>query len=123
MIKSLIVVLATGYLFSSAVYAGDCTLMVTRTACPGKDSESFKKCAGKAVCEPDVKEDIGTEDACKKAALDDCTNKRFDITKYKVVKAKFGGKDLDGGKDYCKEKSGTYDPDKNFPFRSKDDCK
>lgn len=88
--------------FSSAAttaIAGDCVLNVTRTACPGKEAESYKKCDGKQSCE-EMKETSSAE-ACAKEALKACDNARLDITKSKVITASFDGAPVEGGKNFC----------------------
>ncbi|MGQ5521993.1 hypothetical protein ACUHMQ_01905 [Chitinimonas sp. PSY-7] len=84
-------------------FAGNCELMVTRTACPGKEAISYKKCEGKASCTEFV--DAADAGACKKAAADACENKRLNVTKSKVINAKFDGAALKtdkGDADFCK---------------------
>jgi hypothetical protein len=80
---------------------GKCVLQVTRTACPGKEKESFSKCDGKASCE--VKDAAADEKACAAAAEKACENApdRQKVTKSKVIKALFGGKTVEGGKNFC----------------------
>jgi hypothetical protein len=85
----------------STSFAGDCILHVKRTACPGNDTESFKKCDGKAECEE--KKSAGSLIECAKIATDDCANARFLITKSKAITAKFDGAPVMGGKNFCKE--------------------
>lgn len=80
-------------LASSVSFAGVCDLFVERTACPGKEKESYVKCAGEKSCT--AKKKAETEAECKKLAEDDCSNSRIDITKSKVVKYTFGGKQSD----------------------------
>jgi hypothetical protein len=78
-----------------------CVLQITRTACPGKEKESFSKCDGKASCE--VKDPAADEKACAAAAVKACENTpdRQKVTKSKVIKALFGGKPVEGGKNFC----------------------
>lgn len=74
----------------------------TRTACPGKEAISFKKCDGKASCVKAVTAD--SAEACRVKAVDACANDRLDITKSKVVSATFNGKAVlnkAGGADHC----------------------
>lgn len=82
-----------------AALAGECVLSVTRTACPGKEVESYKKCSGKQSCE-EIKE-TGSADACAKEAVKACENARLDITKSKLITAKFDDEAVEGGKDFC----------------------
>lgn len=97
-----------------AAYAGECVLQVTRTACPGKDKESFSKCDGKASCNESVPAASASQCAIKAKA--GCSNKRLDITKYKKVTATYDGAPVEAGKDFC-----VGHPD--FPYASKPDCK
>jgi hypothetical protein len=106
-----------GLLFSLATcgaFAGDCVLQITRTACPGQEKESFSKCDGKANCTESVP--AASASQCTLKAKSGCTNKRYEITKYKKVSATFDGAPVEGGKDFC-----VGHPD--FPFASKPDCK
>jgi len=80
-------------------YAGECVIKVTRTACPGKEAESYKKCDGKQSCE-DIQE-TDTAAACAEAALKACYNARLDITKSKVITATFDNVPVEGGKNFC----------------------
>jgi len=82
--------------------AGSCDLNYTRTACPGKEAISFKKCDGKASCVKTGTAD--TEEACRAKAVAACANDRLDITKSKVIAASFNGKPVknkSGGTDHC----------------------
>ena len=36
--------------FFNTAYAGKCEIKYTRTACPGQEGISFKKCKGQASC-------------------------------------------------------------------------
>ncbi len=98
-------------LSSVGAFAGSCDLSITRTACPGKEAISYKKCDGQASCVE--KETAADAAACKAMAVEACSNKRLEITKSKVITAKFDGKEIktDGGDtDFCKA----------FPNRSKE---
>lgn len=99
---------------AGGAFADDCVLQVTRTACPGKDTESFSKCAGKASCSETVP--AASASQCTLKAKAACANKRLDVTKNKKVTASFGGAPVDGGKDFC-----AGHPD--YPYASKPDCK
>ncbi len=80
----------------------DCAISYTRTACPGKQAESFSKCDGKASCVKPV--EAATPQACQAAALKACANDRFDITKSKVITATYKGapvKSASGKDDFC----------------------
>jgi len=79
-----------------------CDLTYTRTACPGQEAESFKKCDGKASCTKHVA--AASEAACVQAAIQACSNDRLEITKSKVINAKYQGKALktpSGKDDMC----------------------
>ncbi len=82
--------------------AGECAIEYNRTACPGKEAESYSKCGGKQSCvQP---EQTATAEACQAAALKACANDRLTITKSKVVTAKFDGKQVmsaSGKGDFC----------------------
>ncbi len=89
---------------SEAIREGgqDCALTYTRTACPGKEAESFSKCDGKATCSKSVS--ASSEDECRTAAVAACANDRTQITKSKVITAKYKGKALkskSGKDDFC----------------------
>lgn len=89
------------YFNGAQAYAG-CDLTYTRTACPGKEAVSYKKCDGKQSCVKPAAAD--TAEACRVKAVAACANDRLDITKNKVVSATFNGKPLmnkAGGADHC----------------------
>ncbi len=86
--------------------AGNCDINYTRTACPGKDAVSFKKCDGKASCVKTVAAD--SAEACRVKAVAACANDRLDITKSKVISATFDGKPVmnkKGAADHCQDYS------------------
>lgn len=88
--------------FSGAQAFAGCDLAYTRTACPGKEAISFKKCDGKASCTKAATAD--TPEACRVKAVAACANDRLDITKSKVIDATFNGKPVlnkAGGTDHC----------------------
>jgi hypothetical protein len=89
-------------LLSGAAIAGECGIEYNRSACPGKEAESYAKCDGKASC---VKASpLDSAAACQAAALKACANDRLDITKSKVIRATFDGKALksaSGKEDFC----------------------
>jgi hypothetical protein len=82
--------------------AQDCAISYTRTACPGKNAESYAKCDGKQSC---VKQVVAeSPEACQAAALKACANDRLDITKNKVIGAQYKGQPLkstQGADDFC----------------------
>ncbi len=92
-------VLSMGLGVPAAVLAQDdgCVLHYVRTACQGQEATSFSKCDGQAEC--DQTNPADSVEGCATAALEACANSRLDITKYKVVTAKFAGQDLKGGFD------------------------
>lgn len=104
------------FLFASGVAAaGDCTLHVTRTACPGQEKESFSKCNGTASC--DEKKSAASASQCaSKAKKEGCANSRLNVTKNKKVTAEYDGAPVEGGKDFC-----VGHPD--YPYANKADCK
>jgi hypothetical protein len=112
--KKRVMVLAALTLAVGSVFAGECVLQVTRTACPGKDTESFSKCAGKASCNETVP--AASAGQCTLKAKSACANKRQDVTKNKKVSATFDGSPVEGGKDFCIDHA-------DYPYASKPDCK
>jgi len=91
--KYIALISAAAILSISAVQAeekGDCAVHYTRTACAGQEAVSYKKCDG--------------AQSCQAAALKSCGNKRFDITKSKVITAEYKGqaiKSASGKDDFC----------------------
>ncbi|MBI2382439.1 MAG: hypothetical protein HYV16_16945 [Gammaproteobacteria bacterium] len=93
-------------LFCATALAGTCEFETTRTACPGKEDISYKKCNGKPTC-ADFAEAADAKQ-CKELATAACENKRLNITKSKVITAKFDEQPIttDSGKtDFCEEYS------------------
>jgi len=92
----------TGMASIGTAAAGQCAIEYNRTACPGKETESFSKCGGKQSCVmPETAENV---QGCQAAALKACANDRLTITKSKVVKASFDGKPVmsaSGKEDFC----------------------
>lgn len=91
-----------GSAFLNTVSAGTCEIKYTRTACPGQESISFKKCKGKASCTK-IKT-ISAVEKCKTLAVKACRNNRHSITKSKVINANFDGQKLkasNGSDDFC----------------------
>jgi hypothetical protein len=89
----------TAGLYGIAAQAGTCALSITRTACPGNEEISYKKCDGKASCVEN--QEAASLDACKAAATEACANARTLITKSKVITATFDGAAVDAGADVC----------------------
>lgn len=82
--------------------AGSCDINYTRTACPGKEEISYKKCDGKQSCTKTVA--AASAEECQTKAVAACANDRLDITKSKVITATFDGKPVAnkaGGSDHC----------------------
>lgn len=87
---------------SSFAFAGSCEIHFTRTACPGQEEISYKKCSGQQSCTEIV--DAADAAACKTATIQACENQRLNITKSKVITAKFDGAELKtdaGSTDFC----------------------
>lgn len=102
--KHFSLLLSALFLSASAAQAvaGSCDINYTRTACPGKEAISYKKCDGKPSCVKTIS--VDTADACRAKAVAACANDRLDITKSKVIAASFNGKAIQnkaGGADHC----------------------
>ncbi|MCW7537737.1 hypothetical protein OOT46_07720 [Aquabacterium sp. A7-Y] len=103
--KSYLILSAALFLASASGYAqdpSDCTIHYTRTACPGKEAESYKKCDGQQSCAKPAP--ASSEKACQEAALKACANDRLDITHSKVITATYKGKPIKsttGKDDFC----------------------
>lgn len=108
---------ASTFLMSSFASAGICEISFVREACPGQEATSYKKCDGQKACSQKKKATSAEE--CQKIASEDCSNSRLDITKSKVVKAKFDGKALKA----LKDPSGRFpaSDDENFCSPTRDD--
>lgn len=92
----------TSAVFAISVAAETCEITTTRTACPGKESLSYKKCHGKASCSEFI--EVKNANECKVASVSACENARLNITKLKVVNASFNGSELKtdaGSSDFC----------------------
>ena len=97
------VLFASALFFSSSVFGAVCEVKYVRTACPGKQEVSYKKCGGKKSCIKN--KPVKNYAECQKAALKSCYNGRLDITKSKVITAKYAGKQVkttDGKLNFCK---------------------
>ena len=91
-----------GFLSSHVVEASICTIHFNRTACAGKETDSYKKCDGKKECDEKKKADSLAD--CQKLAADACSNSRLTETKSKVITAMFEGKAIkssSGNDDFC----------------------
>ena len=115
--------LVAGFGFAGTAVADDsgCVVHYVRTACQGQEAVSFKKCDGQAEC--DKTKPADSAEACAAAALKSCANSRLDITKYKVITAKYNGQDLTGGFDVegNADAAGINFCDKNRPDLNKCD--
>lgn len=92
--------------WTGSVMAATCEVKYERTACPGKEKISYKKCKGKKTCSK-FKE-AASVDECRAKATKSCGNKRYSITKSKVINAVFDGKAIttaSGKSDFCLEYS------------------
>lgn len=96
--KSIILAALFSLSLASAAEAA-CVIHFNRTACPGQEQESYSKCGGSKQC--DQSDPATTAAACLAAARKACENSRLDITKSKVITAKFDGKSLKGGANFC----------------------
>jgi hypothetical protein len=79
--------------------AGDCVIKTTRTACSGKEKDSYAKCNGQASCEE--KSAADSEKECTEKATKACENARPNVTRRKAVSATFDGKPLADNKNLC----------------------
>lgn len=82
-------VLLSGLFASQAVFAGECVLAITRTACPGKEAEAFKPYDGKTTTEE--KKKLSSAGACIKAGEGAARIIRKGTLSGKSVEAKFDG--------------------------------
>lgn len=99
MLKKLVIVAAV--CMTTQAFAGQCILHVKRVACEGKEKESYTKCKDLSPeCDSEPVEATSEKD-CAKKALKSCENARLDITKLKTITAKFDGKPVEGGKQFC----------------------
>ena len=97
--KALIIAVFTLFSYSAAA---KCMVHYERTACPGKEEISYKKCKGEKTCTK--KKPAKSLEQCQKAARKSCKNTRFDITKSKVITATWKGeaiKSAEGDTDFC----------------------
>lgn len=85
-------ILFSTFFFAQFSYAGVCEISYKRTSCAGKEKISYKKCGGKQSCVK--KKRAKNMEKCQELALRACSNSRLEITKHKVITAKFDGKDV-----------------------------
>ncbi len=103
LVKLAVLAMITAFMGSS-VLAATCEVQYTRTACPGKEKISYKKCKGKKSCSKFKEAD--TVGQCRAKATKSCGNKRYSITKSKVINAIYDGKQItteSGKADFCLE--------------------
>jgi hypothetical protein len=91
-VSTFAVALGFGLGHAQAEDKSGCALTYTRTACPGQEAESYKKCDGKQSCTKSVPAD--SESACQSAAVAACSNDRLTVTKSKAISATYKGKAL-----------------------------
>ncbi len=84
----------------SAAAQAACVVHYNRTACPGQEAVSYSKCNGTKECDKEESSAVSLK-ACEQAAAAACPNSRLTITKSKVITAKFNGKPLRGGANFC----------------------
>lgn len=90
--------------FAGTTYAATCEIQYDRTACPGKEKISYKKCKGEKTCSKFKEAD--SVEQCREMATKSCANKRYSITKSKVITALFDGNAItteSGKADFCLE--------------------
>jgi hypothetical protein len=95
-----IAVAALCLLSLSQAAEASCVIHYNRTACPGKETESYSKCNGTKECDKEDSSAVSLK-ACEQATAAACANTRLTITKSKVVTGKFNGKALRGGANFC----------------------
>jgi len=94
--------LTVSFFATASVFAGTCEIKYERTACPGKEKISYKKCKGKKTCSK-FKEASDAQQ-CGAMAVKSCGNKRLKVTKSKVINAVFDGQAIkasNGSDDFC----------------------
>ena len=91
---------------SAQAFAGECKMTITREACPGKDAQAYEPYKGQKTTEESKK--VGSADACKKEADKACAIVRKGLLKSKSIKARFDGKDVEGGSELCDQKRADY---------------
>ena len=87
---------------TASVFAGTCEIKYERTACPGKEKISYKKCKGKQTCSKFKQADSAMQ--CGEMAVKSCSNRRLKVTKSKVINAVFDGQAINasnGNSDFC----------------------
>jgi hypothetical protein len=84
----------------SQIAQAGCVIHYNRTACEGQETVSYSKCNGTKECDKEDTAAVSAK-ACEQAAVAACANTRLTITKSKVITAKFNGKALRGGSNFC----------------------
>ncbi len=103
-LKLMVILAALTTFWCGSVIAATCEVKYNRTACPGKEKISYKKCKGKQTCSK-FKEASSVAE-CRQKATKSCGNKRLSITKSKVINAVFDGSPImteSGKSDFCLE--------------------
>ena len=91
---------AVCFMSMSVAAQAACVIHYNRTACPGKDAESYSKCNGTKECDKEDSSAVSLA-SCEQATAAACANTRLTITKSKVITGKFNGKALRGGSNFC----------------------
>jgi hypothetical protein len=92
---------AVCFLSMSEVAFAGCVIHYNRTACPGQEVVSYSKCNGTKECDKEDSAGAASLKACEQAAAAACVNTRLQITKSKIITAKFNGTALRGGSNFC----------------------
>ena len=102
--KMVMVMVFAATFYTGIASASTCEIKYDRTACPGKEKISYKKCNGKKTCSKFKEADSVVQ--CRALATKSCGNKRYSITKSKIINAVFDGKPIkteSGKDDFCLE--------------------
>ncbi len=120
-IKSLFgAAIVMGFVLTSfSAQAGDCDVHYKRTACPGQEAISYKKCDGNQECTKS--KEASSVEECQEVAVKSCSNSRLDITKSKVITAMYKEtaiKTTSGKDDFClsvfKDNAGVVEFTKDY---------
>jgi len=98
------VVMVVAAFYTGTILAATCEIKYDRTACPGQEKISYKKCGGKKTYSKFKQ--ASSVAHCRVLAIKSCANKRYSITKSKVITAVFDGKSIktaSGKNDFCLE--------------------
>jgi hypothetical protein len=85
--------------FASASASAECVITINRTACPGKEAETFKPYGGKNPTEE--KKKAASAEACAKEAEKTSKIIRKGTLAAKSAKATFAGAPVEGGKEWA----------------------